>query len=172
MPAFYAHRNPVARASTNIVAYKGHTLQRAYAGESFFWGLLPQTGDRVRFAFERPIELRRFLFRSGNSEHPSDRLYNTTVEVLPVEAAASITGKALPDAGASANGTVAAPLWPYNITADGFLVVGAFDGFGVAEGQLDARVGRLREVRLHVHSDSENWAILSEVSAQWRRSVY
>ena len=26
----------------------------------------------------------RYLFRSGNVEHPSDRLYNTTVEVLPV----------------------------------------------------------------------------------------
>lgn len=161
VPGFYPHRNPPARAHTNIASYKGHTLQRAYAGDSFFWGLLPQPGDRIRFVFERPIALRRFLFRSGNSEHPSDRLYNTTVEVLPEVGGVSVGGS--PDLNgtqllAHAMGTA------YNGTGDGFLIVGAFDGLGVAEGVLDARIGRVREVRLNVHSDSENWAILSEVS--------
>lgn len=27
----------------------------------------------------------RYLFRSGNAEHPADRFYNTTVEILPAK---------------------------------------------------------------------------------------
>jgi alpha-1,3-mannosylglycoprotein beta-1,4-N-acetylglucosaminyltransferase A/B len=90
--------------------------------------------------------IRRYLFRSGNHEHPSDKFYNTTVEVLPdVLSEESI-------------------VWQqFNTTTDGFLIVGSFNGFGVAEGTVDNRIGKLRELRLHVHSESENWVILSEV---------
>jgi alpha-1,3-mannosylglycoprotein beta-1,4-N-acetylglucosaminyltransferase A/B len=89
----------------------------------------------------------RYLFRSGNHEHPSDKFYNTTVEVLPdVLSEESI-------------------VWQqYNTTTDGYLIVGSFNGFGLAEGTVDNRIGKLRELRLHVHSESENWVILSEVS--------
>lgn len=52
----------------------------------------------------------------------------------------------------------------YNSTTDGFLIVGCFNEFGIAEGVIDSKIGKIREIRLHVHSDSENWAILSEVS--------
>lgn len=52
----------------------------------------------------------------------------------------------------------------YNTTTDGYLIVGSFNGFGLAEGTVDNRIGKLRELRLHVHSESENWVILSEVS--------
>jgi alpha-1,3-mannosylglycoprotein beta-1,4-N-acetylglucosaminyltransferase A/B len=92
--------------------------------------------------------IRRYLFRSGNHEHPSDKFYNTTVEVLPdVLSEESI-------------------VWQqFNTTTDGFLIVGSFNGFGVAEGTVDNRIGKLRELRLHVHSESENWVILSEVRA-------
>lgn len=91
----------------------------------------------------------RYLFKSGNSEHPSDRFYNTTVEVLPSSLAESSV------------------IWNnYNSTTDGFLIVGAFDEFGVAEGTIDSKMGQIKEVRLRVHSESENWAILSEV---WKR---
>lgn len=86
------------------------------------------------------------MFRSGNTEHPSDRFYNTTVEILP---------EFLPEN---------SPLWTtYNSTADGFLIIGGFNSFGIAEGFVDAKFGKIKEIRLHVHSDSENWAILSEV---------
>lgn len=44
----------------------------------------------------------RYLFRSGNAEHPSDKFYNTTVELLPVN-----------------------PLYnTHNITNDGYVVIG------------------------------------------------
>lgn len=89
----------------------------------------------------------RYLFRSGNHEHPSDKFYNTTVEVLPDQ----LNEESM--------------IWQqYNTTTDGFLIVGSFNGFGVAEGNVDNRIGKLRELRLHVHSESENWVILSEVS--------
>lgn len=88
----------------------------------------------------------RYLFRSGNHEHPSDKFYNTTVEVLPDQ----LNEESL--------------VWQqYNTTTDGYLIVGSFNGFGVAEGSVDNRIGKLRELRLHVHSESENWVILCEV---------
>lgn len=90
--------------------------------------------------------LRRYLFRSGNHEHPSDKFYNTTVEVLPDQ----LNEESM--------------VWQqYNTTTDGYLIVGSFNGFGLAEGSVDSRIGKLRELRLHVHSESENWVILSEV---------
>jgi hypothetical protein len=44
-----------------------------------------------------------------------------------------------------------------------FLIIGGFNAFGIAEGSVDSRIGKLKELRLAVHSDSENWVILSEV---------
>ncbi|XP_053954932.1 alpha-1,3-mannosyl-glycoprotein 4-beta-N-acetylglucosaminyltransferase A [Anastrepha ludens] len=151
VPSFYPHiHNPSARVRSNIVAYKNFLLKRAYRGETYFWGLLPQPGDLVQFIFEKPTLLRRYLFRSGNSEHPSDRFYNTTVEVLPADSL-------------SENSSV----WSaYNSTTDEYLIVGAFDGLGVAEGAIDAKIGAIKEIRLHVHSDSENWALLSEIDLE------
>lgn len=151
VPAFYAHtHNPPAQVKSNIAPYRNYLLKRAYRGETYFWGLLPQPGDLVQFIFDQPTLLRHYLFRSGNSEHPSDRFYNTTVELLPADSL-------------SENSSV----WStYNTTTDGYLVVGAFDGLGVAEGSIDLKIGAIKELRLHVHSDSENWALLSEIELQ------
>lgn len=35
---------------------------------------------------------------------------------------------------------------------------------GVAEGKIGSSFGKIEGLRLSVHSESENWAILSEVS--------
>lgn len=48
--------------------------------------------------------LLRYTFRSGNAEHPSDKLYNTTVEVLPVRPPSNYD--------------------IYNTTSDGYVIVG------------------------------------------------
>lgn len=94
------------------------------------------------------LSLCRYLFRSGNSEHPSDRFYNTTVEILPAS---------LPEN---------SYIWSaYNSTADGFLIVGNFNEFGIADGIIEPKIGKVKEIRLHIHTDSENWAILSEVNS-------
>jgi len=49
--------NPPAVASTSLKPYQKYGLDKAYKGESFFWGLLPQANDWMRFDFEPPIRL-------------------------------------------------------------------------------------------------------------------
>ncbi|XP_058060465.1 alpha-1,3-mannosyl-glycoprotein 4-beta-N-acetylglucosaminyltransferase A [Anopheles bellator] len=150
IPNFHPHRNPPANVRSGIQPYKSYTLQKAYAGDSFFWGLMPQPGDLIEFRFKQPTIVRRYLFRSGNFEQPSDRFYNTTVEVLP----------------AGSNASAISATLPYNLTKDGFLVVGSFNNYGIAEGVIDSKIGKLKELRLHVNSDSQNWVILREIYLQ------
>ncbi|XP_055598012.1 alpha-1,3-mannosyl-glycoprotein 4-beta-N-acetylglucosaminyltransferase B [Uranotaenia lowii] len=149
IPTFYPHKNPPAVVKTGIQHYKAYTLQKAYTGESFFWGLMPQLGDLIEIKFKESVALKRYLFRSGSFEQPSDRFYNTTIEVLPV------------------NLSEDSPVWSnYNTTSDGFLVVGIFNDFGIAEGVVDSKIGEIKELRLHVYSDSQNWVILREILLQ------
>ncbi|XP_067003248.1 alpha-1,3-mannosyl-glycoprotein 4-beta-N-acetylglucosaminyltransferase B isoform X2 [Anabrus simplex] len=142
---FFPHKNPEASVESGIKHYKQYSLARAYLGETFFWGLLPQTGDHLVFKFNTPITIKRYLFRSGNAEHPSDRFYNTTVEVLLNSSQVSYNKN------------------DFNSTSDGYIVVGQFNSMGIAEGSVDPKLGPVRVLRLNVHSESDNWAILSEV---------
>lgn len=149
IPAYYPHRNPPAVVKTGIQHYKTYTAQKAYLGESFFWGIMPQPGDLIEFKFKDSLQLKRYLFRSGSFEQPSDRFYNTTVEVLP------------------ANLSEDSPVWStFKTTNDGYLIIGAFNGLGIAEGSIDTKIGPLLELRLHVYSDSQNWVILREILLQ------
>uniref|UniRef100_A0A914X7M3 Alpha-1,3-mannosyl-glycoprotein 4-beta-N-acetylglucosaminyltransferase A n=1 Tax=Plectus sambesii TaxID=2011161 RepID=A0A914X7M3_9BILA len=136
--------NPPAKVSTSLKAYQKYTLENAYKGESFFWSLLPQAGDFVRFDFDPPIRLQGFIFRSGNQEHPADKFYNASVEVKYV-----------------ADEQPAAP--PSATEADaGFVHITTFTPSGTA--QADFNSNRLvSALRLIVHSESENWLILNEI---------
>ncbi|CAH1180218.1 unnamed protein product [Phaedon cochleariae] len=144
---FFPHVNPKAEVISDIKHYKQYTLRRAYLGETFFWGLLPQPGDQLTFKFKTSINIKRFYFRSGNAEHPSDKFYNTTVEVLP-------------EAGIGQSNN--SP----NMTSDGYIIVGKFDTTGIATGVPDENIGKVKVLRLNVHSESDNWAILSEIHIQ------
>ena len=46
---FTPHRNPPATFETKIKHYKQYSLTRAYRGETFYWGLVPQPGDYILF---------------------------------------------------------------------------------------------------------------------------
>lgn len=60
IPAFYPHKNnPLAQVRTQIMPYKIHTLNKAYSGDSFFWGLLPQAGDYLEFIFNQPTVIKK-----------------------------------------------------------------------------------------------------------------
>ncbi|KAK8772221.1 hypothetical protein V5799_024534 [Amblyomma americanum] len=137
------HANPTAVVSTSLKAYKNYNIARAYQGATFFWSLLPQKGDNITFRFTPPIRIERFLFRSGNQEHPDDKFYNTTVEVrLDYEPV----------------------LLPFTRTPDGFYIVGKFkDSTGIAEGTLPPEMGHVQVLRLNIQYDSTHWAILSEI---------
>lgn len=57
---FYPHSNPEAEVISGMKCYKQFTLERAYLGETFFWGLLPQPSDQLVFKFTTPIVIKRY----------------------------------------------------------------------------------------------------------------
>ncbi|CAB3361416.1 Hypothetical predicted protein [Cloeon dipterum] len=143
MTLFYPHKTNPKFASTesSIASYGKHTLEGAYLGKGYFWGLYPKAGDHITFKYDPPINLSRYLFRSGNVEYPSDRFYNASVEILPAE---------------MLDGEV-------TVTPDGYAIVGKFDKTGLAEGFINPKLFPISEIRLNIHSKSGNWVILSEV---------
>ncbi|XP_041317720.1 alpha-1,3-mannosyl-glycoprotein 4-beta-N-acetylglucosaminyltransferase-like protein MGAT4D [Pyrgilauda ruficollis] len=145
-----AHNNPPAKVDTSLRIYQQYTLEKVYKGQDCFWALTPVAGDFIRFTFLNPLEVEKYLFRSGNMEHPGDKLFNTTVEVLPAD---ETLRKELVDNGSKFN---------YPATKDGYLKIGAFEN-GTAEGSINQAIGRIKAIRLSVSSDSPVWAILSEV---------
>nr|XP_029503460.1 alpha-1,3-mannosyl-glycoprotein 4-beta-N-acetylglucosaminyltransferase A isoform X1 [Oncorhynchus nerka] len=138
------HVNPPAEVSTSLKVYQGHTLDKTYLGEDFFWAINPTAGDYVLFKFDRPVSIERFLFRSGNQEHPGDRIENTTVEILPFLETGPKTKE------------------KYKRTEDRYYKIGQFEK-GVAEGAVDASFNPVVALRLSVIKDSAVWAILSEI---------
>lgn len=39
--------------------YQGHTLEKTYLGEDFFWAITPTAGDFILFKFDRPVYIER-----------------------------------------------------------------------------------------------------------------
>ncbi|NWR90098.1 MGT4B acetylglucosaminyltransferase, partial [Furnarius figulus] len=145
-----AHNNPPAKVDTSLRIYQQYTLEKVYKGEDCFWASSPVAGDYIRFTFLNPLKVEKYFFRSGNVEHPGDKLFNTTVEVLPAD---EMQRKELADNENKFN---------YPATKDGYLKIGAFEN-GIAGGSISQSVGRIQAIRLSIHSDSPVWAILSEV---------
>ncbi|NXC99883.1 MGT4B acetylglucosaminyltransferase, partial [Certhia familiaris] len=145
-----AHNNPPAKVETSLRVYQQYTLEKVYKGQDCFWASAPVAGDFIRFTFLNPLEIEKYLFRSGNMEHPGDKLFNTTVEVLPVDE--TLRKESV------ANGSK----FNYPATKDGYLKIGAFEN-GIAEGSISQSIGKIQAIRLSVSSDSPVWAILSEV---------
>uniref|UniRef100_A0A673NP30 Alpha-1,3-mannosyl-glycoprotein 4-beta-N-acetylglucosaminyltransferase B-like n=1 Tax=Sinocyclocheilus rhinocerous TaxID=307959 RepID=A0A673NP30_9TELE len=147
------HANPLAEVTTSLKTYQHFTLEKAYLGEDFFWAFTPVAGDFIRIRFFTPVRVERYFFRSGNIEHPGDKLFNTTVEVLPFDNIQS-------EKEALKEGREKTP--KYQRTEDGFVRIGKFDN-GIAEGEVDASFGPLEALRLSVRTDSPVWVILSEI---------
>ncbi|XP_037635889.1 alpha-1,3-mannosyl-glycoprotein 4-beta-N-acetylglucosaminyltransferase B [Sebastes umbrosus] len=145
---FKAHSNPAAELSSSMKHYQQHSLARAYTGEDFFWALTPIKDDYILFTFTQPIHIYRYLFRSGNIETSGDKFNNTTVEVLPSNAAA---GDRLVASSSS-----------YKESDNGFIIIGAFED-GKAEGEVEEVLQPISALRLVVHSDADVWALLSEI---------
>uniref|UniRef100_A0A8C6KBT5 Alpha-1,3-mannosyl-glycoprotein 4-beta-N-acetylglucosaminyltransferase B n=1 Tax=Nothobranchius furzeri TaxID=105023 RepID=A0A8C6KBT5_NOTFU len=148
------HANPLAEVTTSLKTYQHFTLEKAYAGEDFFWAFTPVAGDFIRIRFFTPVRIERFFFRSGNIEHPGDKLFNTSVEVLPFDNIQA-------EKEALTEGREKTP--KYHRTDDGFIRIGKFQS-GIAEGEVDPSFGPLEAMRLSVVTDSPVWVILSEVS--------
>ncbi|KAG8004368.1 hypothetical protein GBF38_009338, partial [Nibea albiflora] len=152
------HANPLAEVTTSLKTYQHFTLEKAYLGEDFFWAFTPVAGDFIRIRFFTPVRIERYFFRSGNIEHPGDKLFNTSVEVLPFDNIQA-------DKEALTEGREKTP--KYHRTEDGFIRIGTFQN-GIAEGEVDPTFGPLEAMRLTVVTDSPVWVILSEISAHTR----
>ncbi|XP_018426881.1 PREDICTED: alpha-1,3-mannosyl-glycoprotein 4-beta-N-acetylglucosaminyltransferase B-like, partial [Nanorana parkeri] len=84
-----------------------------------------------------------YLFRSGNIEHPGDKLINTTVQVLPAEKVTNLPQD-------------------LQIDEDGFIQIGKFIN-GIAEGEINSVLGKMKAIRLKIITESPVWALLSEI---------
>ncbi|KAL8576437.1 hypothetical protein ACOMHN_049004 [Nucella lapillus] len=152
-----AHMNPAAQLASTLKTYSKYTLLKAYTGETFFWAITPNAGDIIDFNFNPPIAVEKFLFRTGNPEHPDDILHEATVQVMPEEwPTRPLLG--LPPLQGSVE--EAGP---------GFILVGQFNANGLAEGDLPFTLGVISALRIHVSSKSPNWVIFSEVLIQKRQ---
>lgn len=155
--------NAPAEVSTSLKIYQKYQVERAYKGETFFWGLTPKQNDFVSFRFTPPIRLKSFLFKSGNVEHPGDKFVNTTVEVLPVDHQNGMKeGAVLDDLPNQEPGG-------FSRTESGYLVLSHFNpANGVASLSLNASasnsIGLISQLRLRSLTPSNNWVILNEIS--------
>uniref|UniRef100_A0A8C7UQJ2 Alpha-1,3-mannosyl-glycoprotein 4-beta-N-acetylglucosaminyltransferase B n=1 Tax=Oncorhynchus mykiss TaxID=8022 RepID=A0A8C7UQJ2_ONCMY len=132
------HANPLAEVTTSLKTYQHFTLEKAYLGEDFFWAFTPVAGDFIRIRFFTPVRIERYFFRSGNIEHPGDKLFNTSVEVLPFDVSL-------------------ATIHPIHSQ---YIIM--FHN-GIAEGEVDPTFGPLEALRLSVITDCPVWVILSEI---------
>ncbi|XP_078066774.1 alpha-1,3-mannosyl-glycoprotein 4-beta-N-acetylglucosaminyltransferase B-like isoform X1 [Mustelus asterias] len=152
-PLHKGHSNPTAELTSSLKIYQHHSLDKAYQGDDFFWAFTPVAGDFIKFRFFQPLKVERYIFRSGNVEHPGDKLFNTTVEVLPVDKSA-FEKKILH------NNMTKYP--KYKETEDGYYRIGTFRN-GIAEGEVDASIGTIEAIRLSILSESPVWILLSEI---------
>ncbi|XP_059497077.1 alpha-1,3-mannosyl-glycoprotein 4-beta-N-acetylglucosaminyltransferase B-like [Stegostoma tigrinum] len=147
------HSNPTADLECSLKIYQRHSLEKAYQGNDFFWAFTPMEGDFIKFRFHQPLKIERYLFRSGNMEHPGDKFFNTTVEVLPAD-------KSEFDKNFLHNNVT--KYLKYQETEDGYYRIGEFRN-GIAEGEVDASIGKIEAIRLIVLSKSSVWVLLSEI---------
>jgi len=99
------------------------------------------------------VSVFRYLFRSGNPEHPGDKFYNTSVQVL-----SSLRYSKLATLDNHKQFT------EFPLTEDSFYVVNHFNhDSGIAEGTLPEWLGPIDVLRLYVQYPSTSWAILNEV---------
>ncbi len=64
--------NPPARIVTPIKHYKAYSLTRAYAGETFFWGLAPAAGDTITIKLNQPTALEKYRWEGRGEEDNDD----------------------------------------------------------------------------------------------------
>ncbi|KAK9398851.1 alpha-C3-mannosyl-glycoprotein 4-beta-N-acetylglucosaminyltransferase-like MGAT4D [Crotalus adamanteus] len=150
---FREHANPPAKMKTSLKVFQQFTLENAYNGIEIFWAFAPKAGDYILFSFEEPLKIVSYLFRSGNSEHPRDILFNATVEVLPSK---DINLQTVRN---NENNINVIKTW------DGFFQIDNFED-GVAKGAILPFLGNIQALRLFIHSNSSKWILLSEIFIQ------
>lgn len=132
---FNAHvDNPPATVTTTLKQYDEYGIQQLYDGHSLFWSWgAPKKGDYILIQFSEPTLVKGLLVRSGNAEHPGDKVDNNTVILCQ-------------SAGSGAQ----------------FKEVTEFNERGVARLEfIDPEW--LASVRIEMHADYSNWLLISEL---------
>jgi len=140
---FTPHNNPPAKVESTINHYQEFTLENAYEGKNYFWGLTAEAGDTIKLTLASPIALGRYRFVSGNAERPSDKLHDATLEILPYMPVKTTES--------------------YTETKDGYFIIDEFDESGCLEGSFPSRLNPVASVRIKLKNASENWIVLSEI---------
>ncbi|XP_055350053.1 alpha-1,3-mannosyl-glycoprotein 4-beta-N-acetylglucosaminyltransferase B-like [Paramacrobiotus metropolitanus] len=80
---FIPHKNnpPAQTVWTTMKVYPQHDLEYAYNGSNYFWTGHSQVNDTITVEFRDPTVVTQYLFKSGNAQHPGDRLSDAVVEV-------------------------------------------------------------------------------------------
>ena len=145
-----AHNNPVAKVSTSLKTYMKNTLESAYLGQNFFWSMAPSANDYILFEFKEPASIKKYYVKSGNPEHPDDKLYNASLQIKPVR---PIEESKVPK--------------NYVKTKDDFYIIDTFSEtqIGVASGFINSEItGPLSQIRIQISETRETWVIISEIS--------
>ena len=153
-PLFKAHVNPRATIKTDLEEYQKFTAERGYLGHSYFWALTPLKNAVLRIVFARPERLETFLFKTGNVEHPADKLVNGTVEVIPHDTAKRYAARGVIEKHKHTRGVY--------LDTD-YVSVGSFDRTGEASGKFPELLQPVSELRIRVTEDVfKNWVLFSE----------
>ena len=171
---FKPHKdNPKASCYTSLHHYKTFSIQNLYNGDSLFWSYSPSIHDHVTCDFNDPIKVSSYFIRSGNNEHPEDRFpINTTLEVLPSkkDLITILQQKPFNYSPSSPPSTIFNSTlnseWDISKlvkTEDGYLIIGLFKPNGIVEGTVPVDLGPIKSMRINVRSDSQKWAMISEV---------
>lgn len=169
---FKPHKdNPKASCYTTLHHYKTFSIQNLYNGETLFWSYSPSIHDHIICDFNDPIKVSSYYIRSGNNEHPEDRLpINTTLEVLPANKNLNLLLLSKKFNYSPSNNIInsnSSSEWDVSklvMTDDGYYIIGLFKPNGIAEGSIPEELGPIKSIRINVRSDSQKWAMISEVS--------
>eukprot|EP00117_Sycon_ciliatum_P001527 scpid57003/ scgid4946/ Alpha-1,3-mannosyl-glycoprotein 4-beta-N-acetylglucosaminyltransferase B; N-glycosyl-oligosaccharide-glycoprotein N-acetylglucosaminyltransferase IVb; UDP-N-acetylglucosamine: alpha-1,3-D-mannoside beta-1,4-N-acetylglucosaminyltransferase IVb len=134
------HTNPAAVISSSIKHFQQNTIEAAYLGTGFFWGMGQSRDDRITVTFGSPTILKRILIASGNTDHPGDSF------------ASSVKLQYLTQEENSKNPT--SPSWQDLCTPD---TKGTFDC------KLKADIKELKAISILFAEDSKQWILVPGV---------
>ena len=152
---FYPHKTNIkAKVHTNAIEFSKFKMQSAYDGRNLAWIKTPENNTYISFHFHTPVIVKRFLFRTGNKDHPGDILIYGVVEALTArtmkrQAEASKEVHQIDDSA--------------SISRKDYTLLGTFDDKGLARGNVSSSMDELVELRIRVTLASQkNWVIFNE----------
>lgn len=150
------HDNPKAKVSTSLKVYMKYSLESAYLGQNYFWSMAPDKNSYINFDFKEPTSIYRYYVKSGNPEHPDDKLHNATFQIKPGK---TISLSNLPSG--------------YLASGQGFYTINTFsDALGAVSGHIDPNVmGKISQIRIIIPHASETWIILSEIDFSTKKII-